>query len=240
MKTLLHFAIVSSLTLLAGTANAGLINFAELANGATGESAWATFSKTDIDGTIWATADNTANTEAAFVYLDRNTGGMGVCSSGVDPAKANKTSNSGANLCGYPRSAAGDDNITNNELLTLKFSRDVIIETLWFNNFHDADGSLLGDQITIGDSDYTFTNGNGRPKTWSSTLVPYAVAANTAFDIAFKNEQFYLHQIHFSASTPNVTSEIPLPSNLALFGLGFAGLRWSKRRKNLSSASTIK
>jgi hypothetical protein len=240
MKTLLHFAIVSSLTLLTGTANAGLINFADLANGATGESAWATYSNTDSDGTIWATADNTVDTEAAFVYLDRNTGGMGVCSSGVDPGKANRTTNSGANLCGYPRSAASDDNVTNNELLTLKFSRDVIIETLWFNNFHDVDGSLLGDQITIGGSDYTFTNGSGRPKTWSSTLDSYAVAANTAFDIAFKNEQFYLHQILFSASTPNVPSEIPLPSTLALFGLGFAGLGWSKRRKNQTRHSTMK
>ena len=232
MKTLIHFTIASSITLLTGTANAGLINFADLANGTTGESAWATFTATDVDGTIWATADNTVNHAAAFVYLDRNTGGMGVCSSGVDPDKANKTTNSGANLCGYPRSAASDDNVTNNELLTLKFDRDVIIETLWFNNFHDVDGSLLGDQITIGGSDYTFTNGSGSPKTWSSTLDPYAVAANTGFDIAFKNEQFYLHQILFSTFTVNVPSEIPSPSTLALFGLGFAGLGWSKRRKN--------
>jgi hypothetical protein len=227
--------------LLMNTANAGLINFADLANGTVGESAWTTYTATDIDGTIMqVTADNTVNTAEAFVYLDRNTGGMGVCSSGVDPGKANKETNSGANLCGYPRSAASDDNVTFNELLTLEFSRDVIIDTLWFNNFHDEDGSLLGDQITIGGSDYTFINGSGSPKTWSSTLVPYEVAANTGFDIAFNNEQFYLHQILFSTFTPNVPAEIPLPSTLALFGLGFAGLRWSRRSKNLSSSFTIK
>ena len=150
MKALINFAIVSGLTLLTGTANAGLINFADLANGVTGESAWATFTATDVDGTILkVTADNTVNDAAAFVYLDRNTGGMGVCSSGVNPDKANKTTNSGANLCGYPKSAAGDDNVTFNELITLEFNRDVIIETLWFNNFHDVDRSLFGDQIAL-------------------------------------------------------------------------------------------
>lgn len=236
MKILRDSLVVTTLTMLAGTVHAGLINFVDLANGATGESAWGTYSSTDADGTLWITADNTAMTEDAFVYFDRETGGLGVCSSGVNPGRANQATNSGSNLCGYPSSAAGDDNVTHNELLTLKFSRDVIIETLWFNNFHDGDRSLFGDQITVGGSDYTFTNGSGRPRVWSSTLAPYVVAANTNFDIAFKNEQFYLHQIQFSASTFNPPAEIPLPSTLALFGLGAAGLGWSKRRRNLSAS----
>lgn len=234
MKILKSSMIATALMTLAGTANAGLINFADVANGVTGESAWSTYSSTDADGTLFITADNTAKSQQAFVYLDRGTGGMGVCSSGVDPARANKVTNSGSNLCGYPKSAASDDNVTFNELLSLTFDRDVIIETLWFNNFHDDDRSLLGDQITIGGSDYTFTNGSGSPRVWSSTLAPYAVAANASFDIAFKNEQFYLHQILFSSSKLNVPSEIPLPSTLALFGLGFAGLGWSRRRRTLT------
>jgi len=146
-----------------------------------------------FDVAITATADS----QPAYVYLDRATGGLGVCkalnTTGLN--KLDKTTNSGNNLC----LNSNDDNVTTNEALHFVFSRDVSLDTIWFNNFHDGDMSLLGDKIDIGGAAYTFTNGDSSHPSY--TLASYAVPGGSAFDIAFNNEQFYVQAMSIDPPT---------------------------------------
>ena len=97
-----------------------------------------------------------------------------------------------------------DDNVTLDETIILTFSEDVQVTGMTFNNFHDGDKSLNGDIISIGGSNYTFTDGNSStPSTYPGTI---DLAANTELEVAYvqsaanvDDSNFYLHTLTFFA-----------------------------------------
>lgn len=203
---------------VAGTAQAVVIDFQSMAEpgGSHGESAWDPLSLSFADFDLSVTASKDRN--GAYAYLDSGNAGLGVCGALIDSNDANQITNSGTNLC----NPSNDDNVTSGEALHLVFSNDVVIENIWFNNNHDGDQSLLGDQVNIGGSAYTFTNGGSGVDSVASG--PFSVAGNSIFSIAFNNEQFYLSAIEISTAVPE-------PSSLMLLGLALAGLGTVRKRK---------
>ena len=217
MKLLKKFLFIGAFSMMASSANAVVIDFQAMAEagGSHGESAWdpLTLSYTEFGVSITATQ----NGQDAYAYLDSGNGGLGVCGRLYDTNSANSITNSGSNLCNL----GSDDNVTTNESLFFVFDTDVTINTIWFNNNHDGDRSLLGDMINIGGSAYTFTNGGFYVN--SFTTVPYNVAANTVFEISFNNEQFYVDAMDISAS-------VPAPASIVLLGLGLFGIGAIRRK----------
>jgi hypothetical protein len=130
------------------------------------------------------------------------------------------TTGTSANRC----DPSSDDNVTVSESLRFFFDQDVTVDNLWFNNNHDGgfDGS---DRITIAGSQYNVMTGYAGG---ANGVGSFTVAANTAFNVAYFNEEFYVSGIEVSSVS------VPEPSTLALLGLGLAGLGFARRRKSLA------
>ena len=235
---LLHNIIVSTfLFATAGSAYAvPTTDFKALADGSVyGESG---YSSLNI-GIMSVTA--TKDSSSAFAYLDRNKAGLGVCGNVPDDGPQG---NSGSNKCrnlSDTGEAAGDDNVTTGETLSFSFSQAVKITSIWFNNNHDPDRSLVGDTIDIGGDNYLFSASDfDASRSSGDGTLSDAVAKRNAdflydnyglgryvsvgsdFDISWVNDQFYISAIEFEA--------VPEPGILALLSIGLIGLVAARRK----------
>lgn len=205
----------AALLLTAGvSANASTTwNFVSMAN--SGEYGISTLSllgdgfSVDITGT--------KNGIDSYAYLDSGHGGLGVC---------------GTLTAGNQCNPANDDNITSNEVLTMTFNNAVTIDKIWFNNNHDGDGTLSGNNVQIGGTDYSLILATGVPSfsdDWTPNTSFYVAAGGSlSFQLASTNfDQFYI-------SGMTVTAAVPEPETYAMLmaGLGLIGFMARRRKQN--------
>jgi hypothetical protein len=160
-----------------------------------GESGYDPLSITKDSITVDITAEKDGN--SAFAYLDANNAGLGVCGNVTNTGPQGE---SGTNVClnANGGQAAGDDNVTTDELLQFVFSVDVLVEEISFNNNHDG-GFGAGDLLDI-DEDPT----NAVP---GYSDIGWIIGAGDIFEVSFNNEQFYVEEIVFSKITKRVQSQ---------------------------------
>jgi len=230
MKKLMMVCI---LALAAPLAQAGIVNFMDIADGntttsdgsiltgAAGEAGWQSFQWDFGNGLILTVKgfetndDGTANLDdtESFAYLDKGKAGMGVC-----------TKLNGSKQC----NPSSDDNVSFGEYLALSFNKATTINSLVLNNNHD--GGFLNSLININGTNTSVANGKGG-RTVSGG---WNLAAGEVFTLAYTNltseppedpndirtNHFYLESV-----------SVPEPSVVALFAAGLIGLGFTRRRK---------
>jgi hypothetical protein len=208
-KTIMASALLASIS----SANAGIINFISLTETAGyGEGAWTSLnlSSSGVNVAITGHANNDDDNQQ-YAYLDWGNAGLGSCKDALTLSKVDKKNpGSGVNNCA-PNS---DDNVTVGEYLRFIFDANVIVTKIWFNNNHDG-GFDSKDKVNIDGNLFALKTGyaNG-----ANGVGSFNVAANTAFDLKYYNEEFYVSAIEFEKL------KLPEPSAILLFGLGFLGL----------------
>lgn len=210
------------LSATAGTANATIIDFIDLANNVLGESGYNTLTV----GIMSVTGDKAGSD--AFAYLDadreQDGGGLGVCGNVTDVGFISATNK--YNKC---TSGADDDNVTVSEVLTFTFTEDVLINNIWFNNNHDG-GFVAGSKVDIEGTLHDAVRGLVGDANAYST---WKILAGETFTVAYNDlvantdlqqaSQFYVSGMSFRT--------IPEPTILGLLALGLIGIGVSQRRK---------
>lgn len=217
MKTIRN--LFAALLLTAGvTANATTFDFVSMAN--TAEKGFSTLSLTGAGFTLAITGTKFGS--AAFAYLDAGHGGLGVCGVLTGSLQCNP---------------ASDDNVTGGDVLSFVFNKAVTIDSIWFNNNHDGDGSLSGNKIKIGGTDYALVSAFGVPSyndDWKPSQ-SFSVAAGVPLLMTLATsdwDQFYV-------SGMTITAVIPEPETYALLlaGLGLLGI--AARRRKFREAAAV-
>lgn len=216
-KTLVATALLGSIS---SATNAGIINFIALTEtSGYGESAWTSLnlSSSGVNLAITGHANND-NDNQQYAYLDWGRAGLGACKDPVTLTKVDqKNPGSGANNC----SPSSDDNVTTGEYLRFIFDSNVVVTRIWFNNNHDG-GFDSSDKVDIDGNLFTVKTGYANT---ANGIGSFNVAANTAFDLKYFNEEFYVSAIEFEKRN------VPEPSAILLLCMGFLGLIGSRKIK---------
>ena len=216
MKSIIKVALLSTAIGFSASANAVLVDFIDMADNTIGEKGFATLTVGGLLKITGHASDDDENVLDSpdldqFAYLDKGNAGLGVCKDLTGSAQCDPGS---------------DDNVTENEWLTLTALDDIEISSIWFNNNHD-EGFGTDDKINIGSDDWLTgtlvkqdSNGVGYLDDAEYTM-DISLAAGESLVISYNNEQFYMSAIEF----------VPEPSVLALFGLGVVGIGFAARRR---------
>lgn len=220
MKVVIKAALASIFLFIVSPVQAGIINFISLTESPTGlgESAWTTLNVASDGVTVSIKGYGTDDDNQQYAYLDWQNAGLGVCRDLMKSPKLADTAytNNSDNLC----NPAEDDNVTRSEYLVFKFSHDVVVKNVWFNNNHDG-GLGAGDQALIQGNPYNIATGYAGG---ANGVGAFAVAMGDDFVVAFSNEQFYISGIEIMKVTE--------PSGLFLFALGLLSLVRIRRARN--------
>ncbi|MBL4666367.1 MAG: hypothetical protein JKY04_03235 [Sneathiella sp.] len=142
---------------------------------------------------------------SAVAYLDDG-GGLGVCHSGLD----------GAGEC----TVSSDDNVTGAETLELTFSEAVTLSSISFRDASHGTAFAVPDSLILKVDGAATGLGGLDLASWPA----YAGITGTIWEFIYVDEEFYI-------DTMVLTSAIPLPPAIALFGAALFGLSWLGRRK---------
>jgi hypothetical protein len=226
------------------------VNFQTMADSDWGESAWSKLSLNELGLDVDITG--IYNGDTVFAYLDHSGGGnasrsgqagLGTCralnsNASSDVKKPSNTSNS----C----SPSSDDNVNvyddKGEGLKFTFNQNLTVKEIWFNNNHDPDYGMDGDTVVINGSNHTFGARSNFDLGWLFEFGPegFTFAPTQMLTIDYfvpgvgsnlLGEEFYISAVVFDDTPRDPDNPVPVPSTLALLGLGIAGLGARKRRK---------
>ncbi|HOY22267.1 MAG TPA: PEP-CTERM sorting domain-containing protein [Cellvibrio sp.] len=220
MKYSIKALAATAMLVSANTVSAGVIDFIALTQtGGYGESAWSSLNLSSGGANVAISGHATNDNDSRqYAYLDWGNAGLGACKDVVTASKVDKkNAGSSSNNC----APSSDDNVTTSEYLRFIFDTNVVITKIWFNNNHDG-GFDSTDKVNINGNLFSVNTGyaNG-----INGIGSFNVAANTAFDVKYHNEEFYISAIEFSKV------KVPEPSTILLFGLGLLGLVGARRVK---------
>lgn len=234
-----------------------IMDFQNFADNVYGESAWTSFSHTEGDLTLTATAGSTRGSNDYYAYLDHvlsgERAGLGACKAVTDP---NLIDQPQANGGGTNRCLDGsDDNITDGEWVRLVFNQEVTLTSLRFvDGTHnltwapDAEFSFWVDGVLYGGQNQRFNDvaavipGYTDAAVWDLSGKPGGGVTGITFDFGYAGpatddgtilpaDGYTLDDYRFYISgslTDHVPVPAPTPLLLTLLPLGV--LAWQRRK----------